>query len=256
MESKLERKRSHEDISHSYLDYAKTLPENCRNTVRKHVNTIYVGSIIRIYDREYGPEGQLATAHLSLDNKVYVTLHDQQVCAFVDLTNKQWVVDHRCVKPGSFVLFARHGTDDIKEEKKKKTVNEIRQKNSKILWNDTLMDYPTQRDRETYNCCLFRLTCNCGSGKKAVLYTCSEKNIENAGKSYYGCPHKYRTSEESCNFFVWKTEIEHCQYITCKCGQLCKKIDISKNGLLPVFKFVCINNRNKYHQGCNVFFDG
>ena len=29
-------------------------------------------------------------------------------------------------------------------------------------------------------------------------------------------------------FFVWKKEIEHHQYITCKCGQLCKKNNLSK----------------------------
>ena len=56
-------------------------------------------------------------------------------------------------------------------------------------------------------------------------------------------------------FFVWKREIEHKEYITCKCGQLCKKINISKKGLLPVFKFVCINNMNKYNQRCNIFLD-
>ena len=63
------------------------------------------------------------------------------------------------------------------------------------------MNFPTQADRDTYNCSLFSLTCNCGSSKKAVLYTCSETNKENAGKSYYGCCHKYQSLEESCNFF-------------------------------------------------------
>ena len=242
-------------MSSSYVDHKTKLPESCRRSVRSHINTIYVGSIIRIYDKNYGPAGQLATAHWFVFDKLYVALHKDQVCAFVNLSKHQWVVDQETVKPGAFVLYIRPGTNDIKNEQTNKTFNEIRQKNSKVLMNDTLMDYPTQADRDTYDCCLFRLTCNCGSSKKAVLYTCSSLNIENAGKKYYGCCNKYVLSEESCNFFVWQKEIEHNCFVKCKCGQLCKKVNISRKGLLPVFKFVCINRNNKYHQGCNVFLD-
>ena len=144
----MDKKRSHDDISYSYLDCAKTLPEHCRRTVQTHVNTVYVGSIIRIYERKYGSEGQLATALLLLNDQVYVTLHDEEICAFVDLTHKQWVVDRRRVKPGAFVLFARHGSDDIKEEQKKCSMK-FGKKNGKILLNDPLMDNPTQANRDT-----------------------------------------------------------------------------------------------------------
>ena len=57
-------------------------------------------------------------------------------------------------------------------------------------------------------------------------------------------------------YFVWKAEVEHKRYMTCKCGKLCKKINVSKKGLLPVFKFVCINRTKKYHPGCDTFLDG
>ena len=121
--------------------------------------------------------------------------------------------------------------------------------------NDTLIDFPTKADRESYRCSLFHITCNWNNSERAVTYSCYRSNPENAGKLYYGCPKKYTNSEESCNFFVWKTEVEHKKYITCKCGILCKKINISAKGMLPIYKFVCINRNNKYHHGCKVMFD-
>ena len=231
------------------------LPETCRRTVKDHINTIYVGSIIRILDVGYSPEGQLATVHWVTNEGLFVTLHMEEKSAFVDLRYKSWVVDHRSVKPGSFKLFSRYGTNDIADDRRSHTINEIKQRNSRILSNDTLMDYPTQADRNTYSCCLFRLTCNCGCSKRAKKYTCSEKNKQNAGKRYYGCSNRYSISEDSCNFFVWESEIEHGQYVKCECGQLCKKINVSQKGLLPIYKFVCINRNNKLHPGCSVYND-
>ena len=55
---------------------------------------------------------------------------------------------------------------------------------------------------------------------------------------------------------VWETEIEHGKFFKCQCGQLCKKINIKKKVMLPVHKFVCINQNNKLHPGCKVFKDG
>ena len=66
--------------------------------------------------------------------------------------------------------------------------------------NDTLMDFPTEAERNTHRCCLFQLTCNCGFSKKAEKFTCSSTNPENSGKRYYGCPDRYSYSEDSCNF--------------------------------------------------------
>ena len=121
--------------------------------------------------------------------------------------------------------------------------------------NHVVMDFPTQRDRETYECSLFKLTCNCGFSKKAKVYTCSESNKVNGGQRYYGCVDKYSTSIQSCNFFVWEREIEHKMYELCECGILCKRINICQKGMEPVFKFVCVNRNNKYHPGCYVFRD-
>ena len=121
--------------------------------------------------------------------------------------------------------------------------------------NHMVMHFPTQRDQETYECSLFKLTCNCGYSKRVKNYTCSESSKVNAGQRYYGCVDKYSTSVESCNFFVWEKEIEHQTYQTCDCGILCKRINISKKGMVHVLKFACVNRNNKFHQGCHVFRD-
>ena len=248
------RQKTEKSINNSLILTVR-LPEKCKDTVTSHINTIYVGTVIRIYDPSYGPSGQVATVHWATDDGLFVTSHTEKKCIFVDLKYKSWVVDHTGVRPGALKLFARYATNDIEDENRNHTINEKRQRNSKILMNDTLMDYPRQVDRDTYSCCLFRLTCNCGCSKKALKYTCSESNTKNGGKVYYGCPDRYRNSDDSCNSFVWKSEVEHGVYMKCQCGQLCKKVNISRKGSLPVFKFVCINRNNKLHQGCNVYMD-
>ena len=249
------RKRKNQSVDRDDNDIFQCLPVTCKATVRTHVNTVYVGSIIRIYDKSVGPEGHLVTAHWEINDRLFVTIHEQSVSKFINLKSQQWVVDHRAVKPGSIILASRCGTDDIKDDFKTKTSHEIRKRNSRILLNDTLMEFPTKSDRESYRCSLFCMTCNCGNSKRAVTYSCSQNITENAGKVYYGCPNKFTKSHDSCNFCVWKTEMQHEKYITCECGVLFKKDHISAKGMLPVYKFVCINRNNKYHEGCKVTYD-
>ena len=62
-------------------------------------------------------------------------------------------------------------------KKRKKTVNEIKQQNRRILMNDTMMRFPTEIDRCTYECCLFMLTCNCGYSKQVQKYTYSNHKM-------------------------------------------------------------------------------
>ena len=249
--SKKRRTRSKESLVPQY-NVHEQLPETCRQTFKNHINSIYVGSIVRIYDPSYKPEGMLVTVHWATDQGLFGTVHDRETCEFIDLKYKSWVVDHRCVRPGAFKLFARYGTNDIEDDTRNHTINEKRQKNSKILMNHTLMDFPTQEDRDTYNCCLFRLTCNCGCSKKAEIYRCSPNNQENGGKQYYACPDRYSNTEESCNYFVWQNEIEHGKFVKCDCGQLCKRININKREHSPTYIFVCVNRYNKIHPGCKV----
>ena len=253
--SNMKRKKTYLENFGNDPNPVTVLDNKYKDTVRSHVNSVYVGTIIRIYDSAYSDEGQLATAHWVTEQGLYVTLHDEQRSDFISLKYKTFVVDHRLVKPGAFRLFCRTGSDDIRDEGKKMTINEIKQKNSRILMNHVVMDFPTQRDRETYECSLFKLTCNCGFSKKAKVYTCSESNKVNGGQRYYGCVDKYSTSIQSCNFFVWEREIEHKMYEICDCGILCKRINICQKGMEPVFKFVCVNRNNKYHPGCYVFRD-
>ena len=252
-------KRSHVDDTFESTraeNVMERLPNECRNSVRTHINSIYVGSIIRIYDPKFGMEGQLATAHWHTEEGVFVILHNDQKSDFINLKYKKWVVDHRCVKVGAFKLFSKASFNDIEDDLRKKTINEIKQRNHRILMNCIYMDFPTRRDRESYDCTLFRMTCNCGCSKRVKKYTCSMNNSDNAGRRYYGCSDRYSNSHDSCNFFVWESEIEHEKYITCECGDLCKKVNISEKGLLPVFKFVCINRYNKVNPGCKIFLDG
>ena len=39
------------------------LPLECKKTAPKHVNSLYVASILRIYDQQDNSEGRLVTAH-------------------------------------------------------------------------------------------------------------------------------------------------------------------------------------------------
>ena len=229
------------------------LPETCRMSVNRHVNTIYVGSTLRVFDRKYGEAGCLAKAHWLTSEGLFVTLIEQKVNQYVDLKYKQWVVDNDRVFPGALRLFRRVGSDDIKFDTSSKTVNEIKNFNSKILTNDVLFDFPTKRERETYDCCLFRLTCNCGNSKKVKEYTCSSTNNTNPGRKYLACQNKFVNENDSCDFFVWKNEINHNEYKVCKCGKLAKKITLKSRDNNLFFKYCCVNRNNKREHSCDMW---
>ena len=179
---------------------------------KTHRNSIYVGTILRIYAPEYGNEGQLATAHWATYKGLFCTLHNEQKSSFMTFKYKSFVVDHRLVRSGSYRLYKRTGTGDINDDSKIKTFNEIKQSNSKILTNDIYMDFLSEIDRQSYNCSLFRLTCNCGLSKKVFQYICAGTNTINPGRRYYGCVDRYGSNNHSCNFFVRCSEIEHETY--------------------------------------------
>ena len=65
------------------------LPLECKATVKRHINSIYVGSIVRIYDKKYGEEGQLVTMHWALEDRLFVTLHAEERCSYVKLKYNQ-----------------------------------------------------------------------------------------------------------------------------------------------------------------------
>ena len=75
--------------------------------MKDHINTVHVGTILRIYYQSYGVEGQLATAHWATENGIFVTLNDESKSNFMHLINYTWVVDQRCVKPVSMLLHIR-----------------------------------------------------------------------------------------------------------------------------------------------------
>ena len=96
--------------------------------------------------------------------------HKEEMLAFVDLNDKTSAVHRRCVKPVSFQLFVQFGTNDIKYDHGNKTINENKQLNRKILMNKTDMKFPSGRDQNSYACCMFLLTYNCGSVKSLKIY--------------------------------------------------------------------------------------
>ncbi len=61
-------------------------------TVKRYINSIYVGSIVMLYDNKYGDEDQLLTSQLGADDGLSVTLHDEQKCDYVKLKYNQLVI--------------------------------------------------------------------------------------------------------------------------------------------------------------------
>ena len=73
--------------------------------------------------------------------------------------------------------------------------NEMKQLNRKVLMNDTYMNFPSEFDQNSYTCCMFMLTYNCGFSKKFEKYTCSNSNPTNAGKDYFACQDRCTRNE-------------------------------------------------------------
>ena len=84
--SKSNKKRRHVDerLVPQY-NVQERLPEACRMTFRSHINTVYVGSIIRIYDPASKPEGLLVTVHWATEEGLFGTIYDKETCEFIDL---------------------------------------------------------------------------------------------------------------------------------------------------------------------------
>ena len=89
------------------------------------------------------------------------------------------------------------------------------------------MNFPTEMDRSSYQCCMFMLTCKCGFSKKIKRYTCSNTNPENAEKEYLGCKDRYTSSGFCCNFFVWAKELVHNHFKKCRCENYVKKLNLT-----------------------------
>ena len=77
-------------------------------------------------------KGRLATTHWMDRRGIFVTCHSEEISTFLDLSDKTFVVDHEFVRPGSFKLITKFGTNDMADETKKTTVNEIKQQNRRI----------------------------------------------------------------------------------------------------------------------------
>ena len=73
------------------------MPFTCKETFTNHINSVYVGSIVRIYGPNISP-----TAHWITDEGVFATLDDASKSDYVRLKYKTWVVNQRYIRPGSF----------------------------------------------------------------------------------------------------------------------------------------------------------
>ena len=89
------RKQNLHSLSGDRVILTDHLPNSCKDTVRNHINSVYVGSIVRIYDAAYGPEGHLVTTHWITEDSIFATLHEDSKMGFVSLKYKTWVVDQR-----------------------------------------------------------------------------------------------------------------------------------------------------------------
>ena len=105
---------------HSDNHPVKRLSDIEHMTVEKHINTVYVGTIIPLLGSHSNDKGRLATAHWMDRRGLFVTYHSEEISTFLDLRDKTFVVDNEFVRPGSFQLFTKLGTNDMEDEKKKK----------------------------------------------------------------------------------------------------------------------------------------
>ena len=81
---------------------------------------------------------------------VFVTYDSEEISTFLNLNDKTFVIDHRCVKPWSSQLFTKFSTNDIDDVPGKKTVDKIKQLNRQILMNNTVIKFPTEMDQMSY----------------------------------------------------------------------------------------------------------
>ena len=95
--SNTKRKKTYSENFCMHQNPDTVLDKKYKDTFRSHMNSVYVGTIIWIYDSAYSDEGQLATAHWVTEQGLYVTLHDEQRTDFITLKYKTFVVDHRLV---------------------------------------------------------------------------------------------------------------------------------------------------------------
>ena len=105
---------------HSDNHPVKRLSDIEHMAVERHINTVYVGTIIHLLGSYSNDKGRLATAHWMDRRGLFVTYHSEEISTFLDLRDKTFVVDHAFVRPGSFQLFTKLGTNDMEDEKKQK----------------------------------------------------------------------------------------------------------------------------------------
>ena len=92
---------------HSDNHPVKRLSDIEHMAVERHINTVYVGTIIHLLGSYSNDKGRLATAHWMYRRGLFVTYHSKEISTFLDLREKTFVVDHEFVRPGSFQLFTK-----------------------------------------------------------------------------------------------------------------------------------------------------
>ena len=145
----------------------ETLPYDCRVTVHEHVNTIYVGSLVRLFSNETDEYSSVGIAHWSSDRGIYFTMLEEKIMKYYDITQFKWVVNNSKVYPGAYVLARRDKTDDIHASLATKSDNEY-----------------------TYKCMRYRMTCECVIEKKAVKYYKKFQESDSFRSVYYACENR------------------------------------------------------------------
>ena len=89
------------------------------NIEESYHNSVYVATILKTYDPEYGEQEHLITVHWTTQESIFCAIHHEEKYSFINWMYKTWVIDYRLVCSGSNRLYCRTGTDDIKDDSRK-----------------------------------------------------------------------------------------------------------------------------------------
>ena len=88
MSKEYSNKRKYSKDDKTYRPF-KRLSDVGHITIERHINSVYVGTIIRLLDSNNNGEGNLATAHWIDNRGVFVTYHSEKISTFVHM--QLWV---------------------------------------------------------------------------------------------------------------------------------------------------------------------
>ena len=74
------KKRKSNVLVDSSKSYYVNLPNHCKDAVKTHINTVYVGSVLRVFDTSLPPEGCIVRANWITEHGLHVTFLEERRC--------------------------------------------------------------------------------------------------------------------------------------------------------------------------------